>query len=119
MSDTIFGSLFRRRIVFIIIVGFFAIIVLQLFSMQILNQPSYSIKADENSIKPIFQLAPRGIFYDRNHQVLVGNKPSFTLRITPAGYYKRLTPYIETILGVQPGYIDKILNQNEQYSKYI
>jgi len=87
--------------------------------MQIIEQPVYSVKSDENSVKPIYQMAPRGVFYDRNHQVLVGNKPSFTLRITPSKYDRKLTPYVEAILGVPPGYIDRILKQNESYSKYI
>lgn len=119
MNDNYFGSIFRRRIVFVIIIGFFAICSVQLFNMQILQQPAYSEKSDENSVKPIYQLAPRGIFYDRNHKVLVGNKPSFTLRITPSTYDKKLSPYLETILGMSPGYIDRILKLNESYSKFI
>lgn len=119
MNDTNFGSIIRSRIFYAVIVLFVSIIFFRLFHMQILEQPSYSIKADENSIKPIYQSAPRGVFFDRNYQVMVGNKPSFTLRITPAEYDKKLTPYIEAILGVPEGYINKILKQNEQFSKYI
>lgn len=119
MDDTNFGSQFRKRILFILIVGFIAASILQLFNMQILEQPAYSEKSDENSVKPIYQIAPRGILYDRNHEVLVGNKPSFTLRITPAEYDYKNTSYIEAILGYSPGYIDKILKQDESYSKFI
>ncbi|PKL82617.1 MAG: penicillin-binding protein 2 [Ignavibacteriae bacterium HGW-Ignavibacteriae-3] len=119
MNDNHFGSIFRRRIIYVVIVGFFALCVIQLFNMQILQQPVYSEKSDENSVKPIYQLAPRGIFFDRNHKVLVGNKPSFTLRITPSNYDTKLTPYIEAILGMSPGYIDRILKANEAYSKFI
>lgn len=119
MNDANFGSIFRKRIVFVVIVSFFSIVVLQLFSMQILQENTYVVKANENSLKPIYQIAPRGVFYDRNHNILVGNKPTFTLRITPAEYDKKLTPYIETILGVKPGYIERILKQTQQYSRYI
>lgn len=119
MNDNNFGTLLRRRIIFLIIVGFVFIVIVQLFSMQIIDQPAYSTKADENSVKPIYQTAPRGIFFDRTKQVLVGNKPSFTLRITPADYDHKLNPFIEAILGVRDGYIKSILGQNEQYSKFI
>ena len=71
-----FGSLVRRRILFFVIVGFVAISIIQLFSMQILNGPVYNERSNENSVKPIYQTAPRGIIYDRNGNVLVGNKPS-------------------------------------------
>ncbi len=119
MNDTNFGSVFRKRLVFLIIIAFFAVIVMQQFSMQVIDQPSYSVKADENSIKPIYQTAPRGVLFDRNKNILVGNKPSFTLRITPADYDKKLTPYLEAILGVEKGYINRILKQNENYSIHI
>jgi len=119
MEDNSFGSFIRKRILYLIVIGFFAASVIQLFNMQIIQQPRYSEKSDENSVKPIYEVAPRGVLYDRNHQVLVGNKPSFTLRITPSKYDKKLSPYIEAILGVNPGYVDNILKQNEGYSKYI
>jgi len=119
MDDTSFGSFFRKRILYIIVIGFFSACVIQLFNMQIIQQLRYSEKSDENSVKPIYETAPRGVLYDRNHQVLVGNKPSFTLRITPSKYDKKLSPYIEAILGVSSGYVDNILKQNEGYSKYL
>lgn len=119
MNDTNFGSIIRRRIFFITIILFVSIVFFRLFHMQILEQPVYSTKADENSVKPIYQTASRGVFFDRNYQVLVGNKPSFTLRITPAEYDNKLTPYLEAILDMPEGYIGRILKQNEQISKYL
>lgn len=114
-----FGSLIRRRILFFVIVGFVAISIVQLFSMQILNGPVYNERSNENSVKPIYQTAPRGIIYDRNGNVLVGNKPSFLLRITPSEYKDSLNPYLEAILGYPQGYISKILKASETYSKFI
>jgi penicillin-binding protein 2 len=118
MSDT-FGSIIRRRILFFIIIGYVAISIVQLFSMQILNGPVYSERSNENSVKPIYQTAPRGILFDRNGNVLVGNKPSFTLRITPSEYKDSLNPYLETILGYEKGYLSKLLKTSESYSKFI
>ncbi len=119
MNDNVFGSLPRRRILFFVIIGFSAIIFYQLFRMQIIESIAYSEKSDNNSVKPVFQVAPRGVLFDRYMKVLVGNKPSFTLRITPSEYNDTLSKYIEAILDVQPGYIKRILKQNETYSKYI
>ncbi len=119
MNDSLFGSGVRKSILYFVIIGFTAVLILQLFSMQILEHPKYSIKSEENSIKPIYQTAPRGIFFDRNYDVLVGNKPSFTLRIIPANYDQKLNKYIEPVIGASPGYISKLLKNNNSYSKYI
>ncbi|MCX7875560.1 MAG: penicillin-binding protein 2 [Melioribacteraceae bacterium] len=118
MSEN-FGSLARKRILFIIIVGYVAISIVQLFSMQILNGPVYNERSNENSVKPIYQTAPRGILFDRYGKVLVGNKPSFSLRITPSEYNDTLNPYIESILGYEKGYLAKLLKASESYSKFI
>jgi penicillin-binding protein 2 len=119
MNDNTFGSPARKRILSFVIIGFVALSIAQLFNMQIINAPTYVERSDDNSVKPIYQTAPRGILFDRNKEVLVGNKPSFTLRITPSEYKDSLSPYIETILGVEAGYVKKILKANDSYSKYI
>lgn len=119
MNDNAFGSPARKRILSFIIIGFVAITIAQLFNMQIINAPTYAERSDDNSVKPIYQTAPRGILFDRNGEVLVGNKPSFTLRITPSEFKDSLSPYIENILGVDSGYVRRILKANESYSKFI
>lgn len=119
MNDNVFGSPARKRILSFIIIGFVAITIAQLFNMQIINAPTYEERSDDNSVKPIYQTAPRGVLFDRNGEVLVGNKPSFTLRITPSEYKDSLNPYIESILGVDSGYVRRILKANEGYSKFI
>ena len=87
--------------------------------MQILNRIEYDKKSTDNSIKS-FELQPlRGIFYDRNYKVLVSNNPAYTLRITPAYYDTTLNKIIESVLGVEPGYVKGLLQKNKIYSKYL
>jgi penicillin-binding protein 2 len=87
--------------------------------MQILNQTSYQDKATDNSIKSIEQIPLRGVFYDRNSNLLVNNFPAYTLRITPADYDNKLNRIIETILEVDSGYVSNILYQYKNFSKYL
>jgi penicillin-binding protein 2 len=87
--------------------------------MQILQQESYEEKSADNSIKAIEQIPLRGVFYDRNMEVVVSNIPAYTLRITPANYNSNLNRILETVLDVDSGYIDKILYNNRIYSKYV
>jgi len=114
-----FASAERKSIVYFIIIGCFALLGFRLFQMQILNQTKYKEKAAENAIKPIEITPLRGVFYDRNMNVVVSNVPAYTLRITPAEYDTSLNGIIETVIGEDNGYIDKILKENRIYSKYI
>jgi penicillin-binding protein 2 len=87
--------------------------------MQIIKNELYNEKSAENSIKEIVQTPLRGVFYDRNLQLVVNNKPSFTLLITPSNYNRKLDRLIETILGADSGFVSKILANNSIFSKYI
>jgi len=119
MQDNHFGSLIRRRIIYLTIVGFFIILVFQLISMQLLNRSAYEEKSNENSIKTIVRNPPRGIFFDRNLNFLVGNKASFTLEIIPDTYNNKRNEIIEKVIAVEADYINQILKKNKKYSKYL
>ncbi|MGK9367784.1 penicillin-binding protein 2 [Melioribacter sp. Ez-97] len=119
MKEQIFGRDVRRRILYVIIISFFIVSFIQLFNMQVLQGSVYTVKANENSVKPIYQTAPRGILYDRNNNILVGNEPSFTLRITPDKYDTSLNRYLETILGFDRGYLSGLLEKNKRMSPYV
>jgi penicillin-binding protein 2 len=95
------------------------VLVFRLFQMQILNRTVYDMKSSDNSIKDV-ELEPlRGLFYDRNFEVLVSNSPAYTVRIIPAYYDNKLDDILEAVLEVDSGYIKKLLHQNRIYSKYL
>lgn len=114
-----FASSARKSIIYFILIGTFAVLTFRLFQMQILQQQTYDEKSADNSIKAIEQTPLRGVFFDRNKEVIVSNIPAYTLRITPAYYNKELNRILETVLDVDSGYIDRILHSNRIYSKYI
>lgn len=119
MRSDNFGSDARKSILYFFIVGSICVIVFRLFQMQILEYKTYNEKAEDNSVKAVDVTPLRGIFYDRNGNILVNNIPAYTLRITPAYYNKKLNKTLEDVLNVKPGYINHILYENRLYSKYI
>jgi penicillin-binding protein 2 len=119
MTEMNFGSPLRRRILVFIIIGFISVLMIQLFQLQILQNVVYEEKANENSIKGIVIDAPRGIFYDRNMNVIISNKPSFTLQITPYLYDDKHNFMIESVLGVEQGYLTDIFSKNKKFSVYL
>ena len=59
-----------------------AILVWRLFSIQILDD-SYKVSADNNSMAYEYIYPPRGVIYDRNGEILVGNKICYDIMVTP------------------------------------
>ena len=73
---------FRLLRLFILLA--FAVLVLQLGQVQIVNGDFYRRAADQNRYRLIQTDALRGIVYDRSGKILVRNVPSFHVSIVPA-----------------------------------
>jgi penicillin-binding protein 2 len=59
-------------------------LMVQLWYLQVVQGQKYLLQADRNRFRLISIGAPRGIIYDRHGNILVRNKPSFTVTIAPA-----------------------------------
>ena len=66
-----------------IVVLVFVILVSRLAYLQIAHGAEYRQKANNNCIRIMPIMAPRGLFYDRNGVVLVSNRPGFTVSLVP------------------------------------
>ena len=61
----------------------FAVLVLKLWSLQVLSGPQYRIKSENNRIR-LQDIPPfRGLIYDRAGNVMVNNRPSYDLCVVP------------------------------------
>ncbi|MBR3050962.1 MAG: hypothetical protein IKG61_05880, partial [Selenomonadaceae bacterium] len=72
-----------------------AILIARVCYLQIYDGEYYAHLADGNRIRIIPSMAPRGTFYDRNGQLLVSNRPGFSVSLLPLmegtqGLFKRV-----------------------------
>ncbi len=71
----------RLTIVSIITIFLFSVLVIKLFTLQILNGDFYNKKVKTTTVQDIIIPAPRGSIYDRYGRPLATNKSSFTINI--------------------------------------
>ena len=114
-----FPSQFRKSILYAVIIIGFSFLLIRLFQMQILQKGYYELKSKRNSVKKIEKIPVRGLFLDRNKKLLVNNLPSYTIFITKEGYDKNQNKLLEATMGLEEGYINKFLEKNKRYSKYL
>ena len=67
----------------VIVVLVIAVLIGRAAYLQVYEGEYYSMLADGNRIRIIPEMAPRGTFYDRNGEVLVTNRPGFTVSLLP------------------------------------
>ncbi len=77
-------SEFRTKLAWATIVVIVAFVALtgKLFYLQVLRGDEYRARAEENYLKEVRIPADRGLILDRNHRVLVDQRPSFDVMLT-------------------------------------
>ena len=88
----------------VVIVAFLALIG-KLFWLQVVRGDEYRARAEDNYLKEVRIPADRGLIVDRNHVVLVDQRPSFDVTLT-ANYCRNqceeIIGRLATILGMTP-----------------
>ena len=90
----------------------------KIFSIQILDK-RYKEDAERNAT--IFETIypTRGVIYDRNGQILVGNKVAYDIMVSPREVQAFDTLALATVLDVTPEFIRQKLDDYKQRLRYI
>lgn len=92
----------RKFIIYTFCGAIFFLFVIRLSYLQLFNKEELSKESDKNSVKTITVTPPRGLMYDRNGKILVDNKPSYTVTITPSQFDKNQLEEVSTLLDIPP-----------------
>jgi len=74
----------------------------RLIQLQVVEQQLYGKESNRNSIKKIIETPARGLVFDRMGKVIVDNRPSYTLTITPFQFDKNLINEVSTLVDIDP-----------------
>lgn len=108
----------KRRVLYVVVSVIFLIFVGRLFQLQMIYRVEYGRKSDENSIRTIPHDPVRGNMYDRNRELIVDNRPAFTVTIMPYEFDRSEIPYLASILHLDPDFISDRLKKGEQISRF-
>ncbi|MFA6467788.1 MAG: penicillin-binding protein 2 [Bacteroidota bacterium] len=114
-----FGSAERRLVVRIILLAGFFILFVRLFQLQYINAELYGKEAEENSIRNVPKVAIRGYVYDRKGKLLIDNRPSYTVMLTPVDFDQRQLPLLSTILSMTKESVMDRIKRGRKYNAFI
>jgi len=92
----------RKYVIYSFSIVIFFVFVIRLAYLQLFTKEELSKESDKNSVKTITVTPPRGLMYDKNGKVLVDNKPSYTVTITPSQFDKNTLNEVASILEMEP-----------------
>jgi penicillin-binding protein 2 len=73
----------RLKGILIVTLGIFVILAIRFYFLQIARHQDFQQRAENNRIREIPILAPRGAIYDRNGKTLVDNTPAYNIVVYP------------------------------------
>ena len=96
-----------------IAIGLIAIVLFRLWFLQILSAQQYVAQANDNRLRSVAVLAPRGAILDSSGRVLVDNRPGLSVGIrpmdVPAGQLDDLVKRLSLVLKMKPSEIRRAL----------
>ena len=114
-----FSETFTRKNVFFILIGIiFTVYFLRLVQLQLLYSDVYGKKSEENSIRQIARDPIRGLLFDRKGQLIVDNRPSYSVTITPAEFGKKSIEFLSNILQLDSSYIKEKIDKGIKYNRF-
>ena len=90
-----------------------AILLGKIFSLQVLDD-SYKENADRNATVYETIYPTRGVIYDRNGNILVGNKVAYDIMVSPREVKEFDTLALAKVLDVEPDFIREKLNEYDR-----
>lgn len=93
------------------------ILIVKLFIIQIID-PTYKVSANNNSMRRIIQYPSRGLIYDRNNKLLVYNRASFNLMLTPGQMTEFDTVDLCVILDIDINNLKHKIQEAKNYSLF-
>lgn len=104
----------KVRIIGYVLLAGFAIILVRLWQLQILQGSAFRKISESNRLRVIGVPAPRGIIFDRNRIPLVKNVHYFCASLIPSEFNSDTLPSLAKLLNVDEAELEKRIRKTEQ-----
>lgn len=114
-NTKITGDFIKKRLnnLFILIIICFAVLIVNLWYLQIIKGQEYEQRAINNCIRSLVEEAPRGEIFDKNGNLLITNRPAVNFTVIPAEIedYNIVSRQLSSIMLLEESYL---INKFEQ-----
>ena len=109
----------RIRIVGVLVLVLFGVLVLRLWTLQVVEGKTYAAAVTRNEVRVVSVPSPRGEIVDRNGTVLVSNVPQEEILLSraEAAQNPSIVGAVAALVGETPGQVQASI-RNNQYSPY-
>lgn len=120
----------RFSVLVVVVLLLFTFLITGFFRIQVINRAVYVQKSLDNSIRRIQSYPVRGLICDRDADILVDNRPSFSVAVIPKVINRQTLSYLEKAINIPVdvirekmrkdyGYRPVIITRDIEYKKVI
>lgn len=113
-----FASRYRLWVVTGSILVLLAILLYRLYDIQFNQYDEFQKISEKNSVRRIARDPSRGLIYDRDFNIVVDNKPSYTLTITPFEYRWESLPLLCKLFNLDSNDVRQRVELGEQTAAF-
>ena len=113
-----FGSAKRKNVLLAVMAVGFLILTGRLYQLQYIYRDEYGKKSEENSIRTVVKVPVRGYVYDRKGKLIVDNRPSYIVMLTPIDFDAANIPLLATILQMDEESLKEKIKKARQFSLF-
>jgi penicillin-binding protein 2 len=109
----------RLRVVGIAVVILFGVLVVRLWTLQVIDAKTYAAQVTRNQVRVVTVAPPRGDIVDRDGTVLVGNSPNEEILLSRASATQdpSIIAKLAALVGQTPAAVQTTIN-NDQFGPY-
>lgn len=111
---------FRRLMIAgILVVGLFGVLLARYYSLQVTHHQNYVTQSERNRVHVQPVPPTRGLIYDRNGELLAGNRASYILSVIPEriGNLDQTLELLRPLVEISPNDLEKFYDQLQQPRK--
>jgi penicillin-binding protein 2 len=113
-----FGSAKRKNVLVAVLSVGFLILLGRLYQLQYIYRDEYGKKSEENSIRTVVKVPIRGYVYDRKGKLIVDNRPSYIVMLTPIDFDAGNIPLLSSILQMDEESLREKIRKARQFSLF-
>jgi penicillin-binding protein 2 len=119
MRNAEFGSPTRKRIFYGIILVVAFILIGRLYQLQLIYRDEFGRQSQENSVRTILREPIRGMIFDRRGRLIVDNRPSYTVTITPYEFRNDKIPALAALMNLEEELLRQRIQRARNWSLFL
>ncbi len=106
----------RLRVFLVVVLGLISILGLRLVKLQLIDASEYTGEARSTAVREKRVTPARGLIYDTNGELLVGNEPTYSIQITPRFFKEENVGFFAELLGESDSLVTALVDAAREWS---